>query len=456
MIRISALCALAFAAVGCAPAAAPPVAPSPAAAPAAPERALAPRVGHHQHLRSPMLAARTAAAVPDAGLPAELAALVRAREAAWNDSLALARLYAPDAVALNPWETRWVSGPAAAGALLSRLFASAFAITPVSVAVDGPRAQVAGYLSRTVDGTRRHFGQVLLGMRRGGDGAWHITAESLSFGVPSGFEVVTADQLIAQMDAAGVQRGVVLSLGYGWARRGPVVDPDEQAKVRAENDWTVAQVARFPDRLVAFCGVNPLRDYAPAEVQRCGRELRAKGLKLHFGNSGVDLRDPEHVRKVREVFRAANALGMPIVAHLRVSSDAAYGPEHSEIFLAEILPAAPDVVVQVAHMADAGPGFRSDAALERLAQAVEAGDPRTRNLYFDATTNVTVSSPPAVAALLARRMRQIGLERILFGSDGGWGGNPPMRDAWVAFRGILPLTDDEMRTIAGNVAPYLR
>ena len=61
---------------------------------------------------------------------------------------------------------------------------------------------------------------------------------------------------------------------------------------------------------------------------------------------------------------------------------------------------------------------------------------------------------PAEAALLATRMRQIGVQRILFGSDGATGGNAPPREAWAAFR-TLPLTEGEFRTIAMNVPPYL-
>ena len=67
----------------------------------------------------------------------------------------------------------------------------------------------------------------------------------------------------------------------------PGADGREQYdKVKAENDGTAQQVARFPDRLVGFCGVNPLKDYAVGEVRRCATipQLRT-GLKLHIGNS---------------------------------------------------------------------------------------------------------------------------------------------------------------------------
>ena len=48
-------------------------------------------------------------------------------------------------------------------------------------------------------------------------------------------------------------------------------------------------------------------------------------------------------------------------------------------------------------------------------------------------------------------MRRLGMERILYGSDGAAGGNLPPREAWAAFR-QLPLTSEEFRAIARNVA----
>lgn len=58
------------------------------------------------------------------------------------------------------------------------------------------------------------------------------------------------------------------------------------------------------------------------------------------------------------------------------------------------------------------------------------------------------------ATLVPKRIRQVGVERVLFGTDAAIGDNLP-RESWAAFR-RLPLTDAEFRKIAGNEAPYLR
>ena len=59
------------------------------------------------------------------------------------------------------------------------------------------------------------------------------------------------------------------------------------------------------------------------------------------------------------------------------------------------------------------------------------------------------------ATLIAQRIREIGVERVLYGSDSANGGGLTPRAAWAAFR-ELPLSEEEFRTIATNVAPYMR
>lgn len=94
-------------------------------------------------------------------------------------------------------------------------------------------------------------------------------------------------------------------------------------------------------------------------------------------------------------------------------------------------------------------------ALETLTEAVAKAEPHTRRLYFDASGMNAQLAVPAEAALLATtRMRQIGVTRILFGSDGATPGNTP-RNAWAAFR-KLPLSQEEFRMIAANVPNYLQ
>lgn len=143
--------------------------------------------------------------------------------------------------------------------------------------------------------------------------------------------------------------------------------------------------------------------------------------------------------------------------HASISLGFPYDREEARIFLDSILPSAPDVVVQIAHLAGSG-GYgapATDAALSILAEAVEKKDPRAARLYFDVSGVITPDITPAQASLVVRRIRQIGADRIFYGSDVATGGNLHPREAWAAFR-RLPLTNAEIKTIAGNIPPYVR
>ena len=87
----------------------------------------------------------------------------------------------------------------------------------------------------------------------------HFFSKAVSGSAPT-IPVVTAADLIPLLDVAGIRRAVIFSQGYqfGNPNRPPV--EDEYTKVKAENDWTSQQIARHPQRLRGFCGLNPLKD----------------------------------------------------------------------------------------------------------------------------------------------------------------------------------------------------
>lgn len=270
---------------------------------------------------------------------------------------------------------------------------------------------------------------------------------------------IGAREVVALLDSAGIRRALVLSVAYTWGKASRAAVDDEYQRVRAENDWTARQVAAYPDRLRAFCSLNPLKPYALDELARCAGDPQLRhGLKLHFGNSDVDLDNPGNVAQVRRVFEAANRHGMALVVHLRTSLDLGrrYGADAARVLLNELLSAAPDVPVQIAHLAGAG-GYdaTTDSALSVLADAIAAGDPRMKNVWLDATVVVRSGMSPAQLERIAGRIRQLGVGRVLYGSDAAVSPLAYPRAGWEAFR-RLPLTPAELGVIAGNVAPHMR
>ncbi|KFI08250.1 amidohydrolase family protein [Massilia sp. BSC265] len=265
----------------------------------------------------------------------------------------------------------------------------------------------------------------------------------------SAMRPVSAQDLIPQLDAAGIERAAVLSVAYVYGQPARTLE-EEYARVRAENDWVARQAAEYPERLVALCSVDPLKDYALAELARCAASPEfGRGIKLQPAAGGVQLDDPEQVERLRRVFRSANARGMAIVLQLRET-----GVREARLLVDQLLPHAPGVPVQVAYSGE-GEASPQLAALGVLADAAARQDPRMRHVWVDVAAFARPGLSAADARRLVRRLRQVGMERVLYGSDAEIGADVGPREAWAAFRS-LPLTDAEAARVANNVMPYLR
>ena len=262
--------------------------------------------------------------------------------------------------------------------------------------------------------------------------------------------------LVRELDAAGIERAVVLSVGYSFAdERKGLTDPDRLT--REQNDWTSAEVTRNAPRLIGFCSANPLRAVALEELERCLGLPGMTGIKLHLGNSGISLRDPAQLARVQELFALAQRLRAPVLVHMRARGGSSYGAEDAHIFLDKVVPSAPEIEIVIAHLGASSPGYppQNDEVMAVFAAAAERNDPRMRNLYFDVAANVTGEATPADAALVAQRIRQVGPSRVLYGSDL----TPPggsIREGWEIFRTKLPLTAAELQQIATNRTRFAR
>ena len=284
-------------------------------------------------------------------------------------------------------------------------------------------------------------------------------------------EQTTAADALAALDSASVQRGLVLSVAYMFGSPDVEVE-DERARVRAENDYVAEQVAAAPDRLVGTCSVNPLADYALDEIERCAGMARMGAFKLHLTNSDVDLRNEAHVQRLRSVLRELQRHELPAVIHLRTRHPE-YGAEDARVFVREVLREVPELFVQIAHMGGWG-GYDQapDAALGELARALAEGELDGDRITFDLSAVVfhpaAAGQDTALArrvreanAQLAERIRKIGPERVVFGTD--WPSWPPTRDVNLKIRQnarllreALPLSREEMSQVFSNVNPILR
>jgi predicted TIM-barrel fold metal-dependent hydrolase len=266
------------------------------------------------------------------------------------------------------------------------------------------------------------------------------------------------EQLYSALDEDGVERAAVLSVAYFFAC--PLFGaPTDRQLLMAENDWVGDEGAKHPERLSSFFSVNPIDDSSLDEVARCASNGSFVGVKLHLANSGVDLRDRGHLERLASTLQLANDNRLAVVVHLRtVRAD--YGAVDANAFIEHCLPFAPDVPVQVAHMAGWG-GYdaATDAALGAFVSRLVSDESLNERVYFDVSAVVrelgdsNESWPPdARYARIASRLRTLRSDRILFGTD--W---PVYTAAKYAadFQASVPLDESELALILANRAPWI-
>lgn len=241
---------------------------------------------------------------------------------------------------------------------------------------------------------------------------------------PRFIQPLTVDDALADMNAAGIQHGWLMSTAY--LAESPMMSPpvaDSAAVIHAANAFTVSLARSHPDRLSAFVGVNPVTATALPEIARWKGDCAVTGIKLHLTNSEVDLRSPDHLRKLAAVFDAASANGWTIMIHMRTRA-ADYGARDVEAFIDQVLPAAGDQPVMIAHAAGwGGIDVNTLDALGAFADALERKPELGRHLSFDLAQVFTDKTSVEDRAKMAALLRRIGLEHFVAGSDWPFSGN---------------------------------
>ena len=261
--------------------------------------------------------------------------------------------------------------------------------------------------------------------------------------------VFAADAIFA-LDQGHVSKGVILSCAYLYGLPSLHLKPPELAAMtRRENEFTAAQVALFPQRLVGFLSVDPLADSAIDEIRHWRGNHQLVGLKLHFTASAVDIRSPRQRRQVAKVIAAAAEENLPIVIHV---GGGRFNGADAELFIREVLPSAGSSWVQIAH---AGGGLpRQDgnnlAVLRTFADHIVKHDPATRRVLFDISYVPAPDETPQAVTAVLEQMRRIGIERFLFGSD--FNVLTPLEEIKDIKK--LNLTNEELRTLEQNCAPW--
>lgn len=203
-------------------------------------------------------------------------------------------------------------------------------------------------------------------------------------------KIATADDLVEQMEASGVD--VSVALGFAWA--------DAETCVR-HNDYLLEAAAKSGGRIVAFCTMNPATDDAEQEAVRCAK-AGAKGLgELRPDSQGWDL-NGDAGEALAEVARRE---GLTLLFHVSEPVGREY-PGKKGGALADFDDFAQrhsDISIVGAHLAGGLPFYAMMPEVREMFSHVYVDTAAQRLLYDDATFEYLV--------------RLIGAERILLGSD---------------------------------------
>ncbi|MDD2710233.1 MAG: amidohydrolase family protein [Verrucomicrobiae bacterium] len=187
------------------------------------------------------------------------------------------------------------------------------------------------------------------------------------------------------------------------------------------NNDLAAAVKEFPDRLYAFCTVNP-RDGEKAlrELRRCRFDLALPGIKLHPWLQAFSVTDPMMFPILEESIK----LNMPIIFH---DGSVPFSTPSQIGLLADLYPEA-KLILGHAGLKD----FFREAIL--VAQ-------RHKNVFL---------CPSGVPVLGIKLMTEkAGADRMMFGSDLPFGGEELLVHKLNTLRG-LEITDAERSMILGG------
>jgi predicted TIM-barrel fold metal-dependent hydrolase len=146
-------------------------------------------------------------------------------------------------------------------------------------------------------------------------------------------------KLIARMDEAGIDMTFILALDWGYGI-------GEARKSVDEINRFYGSIAKtFPDRIVAFAGIDPRRPGAVEILDRAVTDYGCRGLKYH-PTSGFYPDGEESY----PVLAKAQELGIPLICHLGPISSPLKSKYGQPIFLDTVVSDFPDLTVVGAHL----------------------------------------------------------------------------------------------------------
>jgi len=207
----------------------------------------------------------------------------------------------------------------------------------------------------------------------------------------SGVDGATPTERIAQVieiaDRMNIER-FVFFMGYPWSQD---PSPDE---FRKQNDQVIEALQHWHHRAFGFAYLNPKHEEESLkELDRCVKEGPLVGIKLWVAVRCND-------QRLDSIIRRAAELKAVIYQHTWLKANGNFAGESSPLDLAELAARHPDTPLICGHT---GGDWE---------QGIRAVRPH-KNVFID-----TAGSDPT-AGLVEMAVRELGADRILYGSDCG-------------------------------------
>lgn len=194
-------------------------------------------------------------------------------------------------------------------------------------------------------------------------------------------------QLIKIADRMGIER-LCVYMGMAWSRD---PSPDD---LRRENDQVLQAIGKFPERTFGFVYLNPKHVEASlAELERCVAHGPMVGVKLWVAHRA-------HLPELDPLIRRAGELKAVIFQHTWLNATGNLPGESTPLELVELAQRHPTTPIICGH---------TGGDWELGIRAIRG----QKNLYAD------LAGSEPVAGYTEMAVRELGAERIIYGTDAG-------------------------------------
>jgi hypothetical protein len=197
------------------------------------------------------------------------------------------------------------------------------------------------------------------------------------------FDAYTADQLIAAMDKAGIDVGIIFApLWQGGEFHDPFYEKGNEAIYEATR--------QYPSRLVGYARVNPnLIEQSQRELMKCIQDYKFQGIMLHPEWESFLAND---LKLLGPIFKIADEYRLPVTFHT------GYYPTCEPLLFLPLAEEFPRVQITLKHM---GYEYVRDAiTVARL----------TKNVFLETAGNTLPSE-------IRAGIKEAGAEKVVYGSD---------------------------------------